>query len=130
MCHCESAGAHLSQGSALAVSRTATGVRVGFRKKSGTASSSCVEPGRDTADIGTMNADAVVCSLPLGVLKSRTVTFDPPLPARKQEAIERLGFGALNKVLLLFKEPFWANVEGTRDFFGVCLGSHQHRRPQ
>jgi hypothetical protein len=51
-----------------------------------------------------MDADAVVVTLPLGVLKAGMVRFDPPLPPRKQSAIDRLGFGALNKVLLLFPQ--------------------------
>ncbi len=56
---------------------------------------------------GTFAAQAVIVTLPLGVLKSRTVEFDPPLPQRKREAIERLGFGTLNKVILHFAEPWW-----------------------
>lgn len=46
----------------------------------------------------TFKADAAVVTLPLGVLKKGTVAFEPPLPARKTEAIERLGYGVLNKV--------------------------------
>lgn len=36
-----------------------------------------------------------------------TVRFDPPLPQWKQTAIERLGFGNLNKVVLCFDRVFW-----------------------
>ena len=43
-------------------------------------------------------ADAVLITVPLGVLKTGSITFSPPLPPRKQGAIDRLGFGALNKV--------------------------------
>ena len=42
--------------------------------------------------------DAVVVAVPLGVLKAGAISFSPPLPLRKQEAIQRLGFGLLNKV--------------------------------
>ena len=45
-------------------------------------------------------ADAVVISVPLGVLKKETIAFQPPLPQRKQTAIRQLGFGVLNKVCL------------------------------
>ena len=38
-------------------------------------------------------------AVPLGVLKKGSISFQPPLPARKQGAISRLGFGLLNKVL-------------------------------
>jgi monoamine oxidase len=43
-------------------------------------------------------ADRVVVTTPLGVLKSGSVSFQPPLPDWKQGVIERMGFGLLNKV--------------------------------
>lgn len=43
-------------------------------------------------------ADKIVLTTPLGVLKSGSVTFQPPLPDWKQDVIERMGFGLLNKV--------------------------------
>jgi monoamine oxidase len=51
-------------------------------------------------DGGRIEADAVVVSVSLGVLKSEAITFEPELPDRKKEAISRLGFGLLNKVLV------------------------------
>ena len=59
---------------------------------------------------GTLRADAVVVTLPLGVLQLMPdeggVLFSPPLPDEKQQAIRRLGFGLLNKVAFFFTEPF------------------------
>lgn len=65
----------------------------------------------------TYKADLVLCTLTLGVLKiavsnlpsnqMNTVRFDPPLPDWKQSAIQRLGFGNLNKVVLCFDRIFW-----------------------
>ncbi len=60
-----------------------------------------------TADGQSHAADAVVVTLPLGVLKQNTVAFTPSLPARKREAIQRVGVGVVNKVCLVFGEPFW-----------------------
>jgi monoamine oxidase len=57
----------------------------------------------------------VVVAVPLGVLKAGVVTFDPPLPSRKREAIERLGVGAVDKVILVFDAPFWP--QGMRGLF-------------
>jgi lysine-specific histone demethylase 1 len=72
-----------------------------------------------TSTAGAMAADAVVVTVPLGVLKvgerePGALRFDPPLPSRKRQAIERLGFGVLNKCMLLFPHCFW----GGRDMFG------------
>ena len=52
--------------------------------------------------------DIVVSTIPLGVLKRpECISFQPPLPRRKQDSIENMGFGVLNKVVLCFKERFW-----------------------
>ncbi|XP_023247447.1 lysine-specific histone demethylase 1A-like [Copidosoma floridanum] len=62
---------------------------------------------------------AVLVTLPLGVLKASTppsaVTFNPPLPDWKSQAIHRLGFGNLNKVVLCFEKIFW---DPTANLFG------------
>ncbi len=59
------------------------------------------------SDVDAVGADHVVVTLPLGVLKAGTVTFEPPLPDDKATAIERLGMGLLDKVYLRFPEVFW-----------------------
>jgi monoamine oxidase len=51
--------------------------------------------------------DAVVVTVPLGVLKQGDIRFDPPLPAGKQAAIDRLGMGLLDKLFLRYDEVFW-----------------------
>ena len=69
-----------------------------------------------TKDGESFWADAVIVTVPLGVLKADSIAFDPPLPEWKQEAINRLGFGALNKIVLEFPSVFW---DDTVDFFGA-----------
>ena len=64
-------------------------------------------PVRISTDDATFEADAVVVTLPLGVLKTDAVAFDPPLPESKQQAIARLGMGSLTKVVLSFDAAFW-----------------------
>jgi monoamine oxidase len=54
-------------------------------------------------------ADAVVVTLPLGVLKRGTVTFEPALPKAKRAAIAGLEMGVLDKVALRFGKVFWPN---------------------
>jgi polyamine oxidase len=43
--------------------------------------------------LGDMTCDHVVVTVPLGCLKHNAVEFEPALPARKQQAINRLGAG-------------------------------------
>lgn len=52
--------------------------------------------------------DMVLCTVPLGVLKSGAIKFVPELPQRKLDGIKRLGFGLLNKVAMLFPRVFWS----------------------
>ncbi|TNN31391.1 Lysine-specific histone demethylase 1A [Liparis tanakae] len=72
------------------------------------ACSSSVSPGCEVIAVNTRSTtqtfiykcDAVLCTLPLGVLKQQppAVQFVPPLPEWKTSAIQRMGFGNLNKV--------------------------------
>ncbi|GAB5372697.1 hypothetical protein AAMO2058_001687000 [Amorphochlora amoebiformis] len=52
-------------------------------------------------------ADAVVVTVPLGILKAQDIAFNPPLSLSKCQAIKRLGFGQMDKVFLQYKRPFW-----------------------
>ncbi|GKZ22191.1 hypothetical protein AbraIFM66951_007045 [Aspergillus brasiliensis] len=61
-------------------------------------------------------ADKVVFTGSLGVLKQHSIQFSPPLPEWKTGAINRLGFGIMNKVILVFDQPFW---DTERDMFGL-----------
>lgn len=63
----------------------------------------------------TFFADAAIVAVPLGVLKSKTISFEPRLPEWKEEAIADLGIGIENKIALHFERVFWPNVE----FLGV-----------
>ncbi|XP_062191399.1 lysine-specific histone demethylase 1 homolog 2-like [Phragmites australis] len=69
-------------------------------------------------------ADMALCTVPLGVLKSGSVVFDPELPEQKLGAIQRLGFGLLNKVAMVFPHVFW---DEEIDTFG-CLNKESSKR--
>jgi polyamine oxidase len=71
------------------VSRSASGVRVGC------------------SDGTSEEGSHVVVAVPLGVLKRGAPRFSPALPPGRLAAIERLGFGHYEKVVLRFDEPFW-----------------------
>lgn len=61
-----------------------------------------------TEKIESLHAEAVICTIPLGVLKhcimpdtTDNIKFEPPLPNWKKNAIANLGYGSLNKVFIL-----------------------------
>lgn len=55
----------------------------------------------------TFYANHVICTIPLGVLKDNMHTlFEPALPDYKLEAINRLLFGTVDKILLEYDRPF------------------------
>ncbi|KAI1333296.1 Sec1-like protein [Xylariaceae sp. FL0255] len=71
----------------------------------------------DCENGSTVEADYIVSTIPLGVLKHGNVEFEPRLPMEKVEAIGRLGFGILNKIILVYDHIFW---DANTDIFG-CL---------
>ncbi len=60
-----------------------------------------------TSDETIFEGSQVIVTVPLGVLKSGTIKFEPEFSKRKQGAIERVGFGDVEKVALSFKNAFW-----------------------
>ncbi|KAL1223234.1 putative polyamine oxidase 4 [Cardamine amara subsp. amara] len=56
-------------------------------------------------------ADAVIITVPIGVLKANLIQFEPELPQWKTTAISGLGVGNENKIALRFNRAFWPNVE-------------------
>ncbi|MCJ8323306.1 MAG: FAD-dependent oxidoreductase [Rhizobiales bacterium] len=56
---------------------------------------------------GLYKADYVICSLPLGILKSADVAFEPPLPKAHKTSINKIGFGSVTKIALKFDQAFW-----------------------
>jgi monoamine oxidase len=62
------------------------------------------------------SASRVLITLPLGVLqeKSRTnsaVRFVPPLPDEKQQAINDIPMGHVMRIVLVFRERFWEQLD-------------------
>ncbi len=57
-----------------------------------------------------VTADAVIVTVPIGVLQAEVIDFQPPLPATHLAAIEALGMGLLDKVWLRWEEPWWSTT--------------------
>lgn len=49
-------------------------------------------------------ASSVVIAVPIGVLKKKAIKFTPALPADKSEAITKIGFGNVVKILIVPKK--------------------------
>ncbi len=60
----------------------------------------------------SLRAHRVVLTASIGVLKTDTITIEPPLPLLHQRAISVLGMGALDLAWLGFDEPFWRGPAG------------------
>ncbi len=56
---------------------------------------------------GRWEADAVVVSVPIQVMKDRDISFDPPLPADKVAAFDEAFVWGGMKVFIEFAEKFW-----------------------
>ncbi|MGF7218156.1 monoamine oxidase [Spirosoma lacussanchae] len=56
-------------------------------------------------------ADYVIVTVPLGVLKANTIQFTPNLPMAKQNAIQKVGMNCVNKFLLIWNTAFWDDVQ-------------------
>lgn len=76
-------------------------------------------------------AKTVIISVPLGVLKEGHIEFKPPLPRVKQDAIDRIGMGLLNKTIMVWddededklpwpKDIEWMNRLTTNGKFPKC----------
>ena len=52
-------------------------------------------------------ARAAISTLPVGVLKSGAVTFDPVLPEARRDALTQVVMGPVLKILLHFERRFW-----------------------
>jgi monoamine oxidase len=61
--------------------------------------------------------DYCVCTVPLGVLQKRAIDFVPPLPPTRWAAIDSIGMGLLNKIVLQFEHSCWP---GDFERFGVA----------
>jgi polyamine oxidase len=60
-----------------------------------------------TSQSRKISAKYVIITVPLGCLKQRTINFQPSLPQWKLDAIDQLGFGNTDKIIIQFDKIFW-----------------------
>lgn len=56
---------------------------------------------------GIFQSNYMIVTVPLGVLKNNRISFNPPLPKRIHNSINKLEMGTVNKFLLLWNNAFW-----------------------
>ncbi len=71
----------------------------------------------------SLEARAVVVTVSLGVLQARAIEFVPTLPARTQAAIDAIGFGRADKILLVFDQTLQRSVLGKATSVASAEGS-------
>lgn len=62
-----------------------------------------------TANGDTFKAPAVICTVPLALLKKGDVVFKPALPAPRLQQLERTAVGTLDKLALGYDAVWWTN---------------------
>ena len=62
---------------------------------------------KDRGIESAVTARRVIVTLPVGVLQSGDVKFQPPLPKGKRQALDALAMGQAVVLPMLFSEPFW-----------------------
>lgn len=86
---------HLAAGLDVRLSRPVTRVEVGAERVTVHTSDEVHE------------AEHVVIAVPLGVLQSGAIAFEPDLSAARRQALAKVGMGLLHKTWLRFESAFW-----------------------
>nr|WP_241524302.1 NAD(P)/FAD-dependent oxidoreductase [Mycobacterium paraense] len=66
---------------------------------------------------------AAIVTVPLGVLKSGAIAFDPPLPDPQLRAVNALGFGVLSKSFFRFSRRSWDVENAFYQYIGAEPGA-------
>lgn len=62
----------------------------------------------DDSSAKSLDADAVIVAIPLGVLKRDAISFEPQLPSSLLDGLTKMSYGALGKVFFEFRDVFWS----------------------
>jgi thioredoxin reductase len=65
-----------------------------------------------TTEPFSIEADRVIVTVPVSVLKSGRISFTPALPSSKTTALSRMDMDAAMRVLIDFKANFWGDTSG------------------
>lgn len=80
------------------------------------------------SDGTTFEADRVVVTVPIGVLKSETISFNPELSQKRKDAIDDITFYPGFKAVIKFSEKFYPDAincevnNGEKGFYDIAFG--------
>lgn len=77
---------------------------------------------RVTTDAGVRTAEAVVLTVPLGVLQAGTIRIEPGWSASGARALEKLAMGVLSKTFVRFDSAFWPAHIDWHEYLGLQAG--------
>ena len=73
-----------------------------------------------TASTTTYECDVCICTVPLGVLQNNCIEFSPPLPSKRIDSINKIGFGLLDKIVLQFPPTNRKFYPDNLEQFAIC----------
>lgn len=77
-----------------------------------------------TTNQGQFTAEQVIITVPLGVLKQKSIDWQPALPENFTRSIDKVGMGVVNKVALLFPRAFWDREVQYYGFHSPVMGKY------
>ena len=94
------------------------------------------EPATITAKDGTVfEANKVVVTVPVSILKNGSLNFSPALPGDFTNALAKFSMGGSLRVILEFKKNFWGNTVGyilgssnVPEYFSIGMGRSDFNR--
>ena len=79
--------------------------------------------------VHSITAPIVIVTVSLGVLQSGSLCFDPPLPAWKRTALDKMRIGQVEKVFFEFTDEQWAVLDELNvSYLSVLPAEDQHDR--
>ena len=82
----------------------------------------------ETLNGTTFDADRVLVTVPIGILKSDKISFNPEINQEKKDAIEEITFYSGIKVVMKFSEKFYPDAincevdNGEKGFYDIAFG--------
>lgn len=76
----------------------------------------------DGTALNPLTADYVIVTIPLSLIKAKTIKFTPDLSPAKYNAANVMQMGLLNKLVLQYDVPFWNNTQEILNYVSNVRG--------